>query len=114
MNQPEGTALCPAFAVSAHGGLSREWQAEWAVGKKLAEEIEKEETIIGDPSLTQYLNDLEQTLVTNSHLRGCFVVKLIHDVEANAYSLPGGFSLCDHRADADGSQRERNNCCTCS
>jgi len=71
--------------------LSREWTAEWTIGKKLALEAEAGQIVIGDPSLNQYLNRLEETIVRNSHLQGCFVVKLIHDVEANAYSLPGGF-----------------------
>jgi len=83
--------FCRRFSPPPNDTLSRNWQAEWAVGKELADEIERDETIIGDPSLTQYLNDLEQAIVNGSHLRGCFVVKLIHDVEPNAYALPGGF-----------------------
>jgi len=37
------------------------------------------------------LNRLEQKLVRDSGLKGCFVVQLIVDKELNAYSLPGGF-----------------------
>jgi len=53
--------------------------------------MERHETIIQDPELSKYLNRLEQDIVRKSHLQGCFVVELIQDVEANAYSLPGGF-----------------------
>lgn len=82
---------CASFAASTTKSSSHELQAEWAMGRKLAARAEKTATLIEDPALTQYLNDLEQTIVRNSDLRGCFVVKLIEDVEANAYSLPGGF-----------------------
>lgn len=82
---------CATFAASTTKSSSHELQAEWAIGRKLAAETEKTATLIEDPALTKYLNDLEQTIVRTSDLRGCFVVKLIEDVEANAYSLPGGF-----------------------
>ena len=47
--------------------------------------------LITEPAITEYLNHLEQVIVRDSHLRGCFVVKLVNDGETNAYSLPGGF-----------------------
>jgi predicted Zn-dependent protease len=47
--------------------------------------------LITEPAITEYLNHLEQAIVRDSHLRGCFVVKLVIDGETNAYSLPGGF-----------------------
>ena len=83
--------VCPTSAPTANSSFGHEWQAEWMEGKKLAAEIEKEEPLIGDPALTEYLNRLEQTIVRSSGLRGCFVVKLLEDAEANAFSLPGGF-----------------------
>jgi predicted Zn-dependent protease len=75
----------------AHDRANRQREAEWAAGNKLAAKVEREETIIDDPVLTEYLNRLEQAIVQHSDLRGCFVVKLLDDVEANAFSLPGGF-----------------------
>ena len=69
----------------------RQLQAEWISGKKLAADIERHVALISDPYLTEYLNRLEQAIVLKSHLRGCFVVKLVNDVDANAYSFPGGF-----------------------
>ena len=85
---------CRGFESSANIAYDRanlQWQAEWTAGNKLAATLEREETIIEDPVLTEYLNRLEQTIVQHSDLRGCFVVKLLDDVEANAFSLPGGF-----------------------
>jgi peptidase M48-like protein len=69
----------------------RIWQIEWATGKKQAAVLERRMTLIVEPAITEYLNHLEQAIVRSSHLRGCFVVKLVNDGETNAYSLPGGF-----------------------
>jgi hypothetical protein len=76
---------------TAYDRANRQWEAEWAAGNKLAANVEREKTIIDDPVLTAYLNRLEQAIVQHSDLHGCFVVKLLDDVEANAFSLPGGF-----------------------
>lgn len=69
----------------------RQSQAEWSSGKKLAADLEGHVALISDPNIVEYLNRLQQTIVLNSHLRGCFVVKVVNDVEVNAYSFPGGF-----------------------
>ena len=69
----------------------RQWQAEWTSGKMLADVLERHVALISNPNITEYLNRLEQAIVFNSHLRECFVVKLVNDIEANAYSFPGGF-----------------------
>ena len=85
---------CHAFTPSANDTLDRagrQWQAEWAVGNKLAAELEGQATVIEDLALTKYVNRLEQAIVRSSDLHGCFHVKLLNDVEANAFSLPGGF-----------------------
>jgi predicted Zn-dependent protease len=60
-------------------------------GTRLAAEIEKKQRVIDEPAITEYLNGLEQTIINGSGLRGCFVVKLLEDTDANAFSLPGGF-----------------------
>jgi predicted Zn-dependent protease len=81
----------PPACTASSSSPNREWRAELRVGKELAAELERQETIIHDSELTRYLNRLEQDIVRKSDLQGCFVVQLIQDVEANAYSLPGGF-----------------------
>ena len=86
-----GSPNTDACAKRAAHPADRQWQAEWTSGKKLADDLERHVTLISDPNITEYLNRLEQAIVRNSHLRGCFVVKLVNDVEANAYSFPGGF-----------------------
>jgi predicted Zn-dependent protease len=69
----------------------RQLRAEWISGRKLAADAERHLDLISDPYISEYLNRLEQVIVLNSQLKGCFVVKLVNDVEANAYSFPGGF-----------------------
>jgi len=76
---------------SATFPTSPQWRKEMMSGKKLAAELEQHVTLIKDSYITNYLNRLEQNIVRNSGLRGCFVVKAVKDVEVNAYSLPGGF-----------------------
>jgi hypothetical protein len=90
-NTAPGDLACAARIEDESQLLTDEQQAEWKVGKKLSLRVAEEETLEYDPVLTGYLNKLEQRLVHDSALRGCFVVQLIVDKEQNAYSLPGGF-----------------------
>jgi len=83
-----GPDVCAKLAADP---ADRHLQAEWSFGKKLAADVEPYVALISDPYIIEYLNRLQQTIVLSSHLRGCFVVKLVNDVEANAYSFPGGF-----------------------
>lgn len=76
---------------AATSPTSPQWRKEMRSGQKLAVELEQHVTLIKDPYITSYLNRLEQNIVRNSGLHGCFVVKVVKDVEVNAYSLPGGF-----------------------
>ena len=101
--QPWGTALPSIHSADprspnpdacsnrAADRSDRQLQAEWISGRKLAADAERHLDLISDPYISDYLNRLEQVIVLNSQLKGCFVVKLVNDVEANAYSFPGGF-----------------------
>jgi hypothetical protein len=80
-----------ACAINVADPADGAWQTEWAAGKKQAAVYERHMILITEPAIIEYLNHLEQVIVHDSHLRGCFVVKLVNDVETNAYSLPGGF-----------------------
>jgi predicted Zn-dependent protease len=64
--------------------------AEKALGSKLASVIESQAEILDDPVVTEYINRIEQRIVCNSDLNESFTVKVVKDIEANAYSLPGG------------------------
>jgi beta-barrel assembly-enhancing protease len=84
------TARFAAFTSESNIDLRRQGE-EWALGHELAVDVEQHISMIADPTITRYLNGLEQKIVRKSGLGGCFVVKLIDDPEPNAYSLPGGF-----------------------
>jgi len=71
--------------------ILREQCARWALGSKLAADVDRNYELITDHFILQYVNRLERTIVNESELPGCFVVKVLIDPEANAYSLPGGF-----------------------
>jgi predicted Zn-dependent protease len=69
----------------------REQRAEYALGSKLAADVEQHTELMTDDFIVQYVNRLEQNIARSSNLPDCFVVKVLSDPEANAYSLPGGF-----------------------
>jgi len=85
-----GKAIANKNGVDRPMTLRRQ-EAERIVGEKMVSEFEPHSTFISDPTITQYVNRLEQTIVLNSGIRGRYVVKVINDVEVNAFSLPGGF-----------------------
>src|SRR5579859_7925716 len=64
---------------------------EIALGKSLAQEVEKSSKLIDDPVVTEYVNRVGQNLVRNSDARVPFTIKVIDSDEVNAFALPGGF-----------------------
>jgi predicted Zn-dependent protease len=64
---------------------------EIALGKQLAQEVERQAKIIEDPIVAEYVNRLGQNLVRNSDAKVPFTIKVIESEEVNAFALPGGF-----------------------
>jgi beta-barrel assembly-enhancing protease len=64
---------------------------EIALGKGLAQEVERTSKLIDDPVVTEYVNRVGQNLVRNSDARVPFTIKVIDSDEVNAFALPGGF-----------------------
>jgi predicted Zn-dependent protease len=64
---------------------------EIALGKSLAQEVERTSKLIDDPVVTEYVNRVGQNLVRNSDARVPFTIKVIDSDEVNAFALPGGF-----------------------
>ena len=64
---------------------------EIALGKSLAQEVERSSKLIDDPVVTEYVNRVGQNLVRNSDARVPFTIKVIDSDEVNAFALPGGF-----------------------
>ncbi|MGE5569557.1 MAG: M48 family metallopeptidase [Rhodospirillales bacterium] len=66
-------------------------EKEIALGKQLAQEVERQAKLIDDPIISEYVNRVGQNLVRNSDAKVPFTIKVIDAEEVNAFALPGGF-----------------------
>jgi predicted Zn-dependent protease len=66
-------------------------EKEIALGKQLAQEVERQAKIIDDPVVAEYVNRIGQNLVRNSDAKVPFTIKVLDSEEVNAFALPGGF-----------------------
>jgi beta-barrel assembly-enhancing protease len=66
-------------------------EKEIALGKSLAQEVERQVKLLNDPEITEYVSRLGQNLVKNSDAKVPFTIKVIDSDEVNAFALPGGF-----------------------
>lgn len=66
-------------------------QKEIALGKSMAQEVERDSKIIDDPVIAEYVNRVGQNLVRNSDAKVPFTIKVVDSEEVNAFALPGGF-----------------------
>jgi predicted Zn-dependent protease len=66
-------------------------EKEIALGKQLAQEVERQAKVMDDPIVAEYVNRLGQNLVRNSDAKVPFTIKVIQSEEVNAFALPGGF-----------------------
>jgi len=66
-------------------------EKEIALGKQLAQQVERSAKIITDPVVAEYVNRVGQNLVRNSDAKVPFTIKVIDSEEVNAFALPGGF-----------------------
>jgi predicted Zn-dependent protease len=66
-------------------------EKEIALGKQLAQEVEREAKIIDDPVIAEYVSRVGQNLVRNSDAKVPFTIKVLDSEEVNAFALPGGF-----------------------
>ena len=66
-------------------------EKERALGKQLAEEVERQARLSDDPILSEYINRIGQNLVRNSDARYPFTFRVIEADQPNAFALPGGY-----------------------
>ena len=66
-------------------------EKEIALGKQMAEEVERQARLVDDGTITEYVSRLGQNLVRNSDAKVPFTIKVIDSEEVNAFALPGGF-----------------------
>jgi len=73
------------------GGNFYSLEKEIALGKRLAQEIERQAKFVDAPIPAEYVNRLAQNLARNSDIKIPVTAKLIDSGEVNAFALPGGF-----------------------
>jgi len=66
-------------------------EKEIALGKGLAQDVERQAKVIDDPIIAEYVNRVGQNLVRNSDAKVPFTIKVIDSEDVNAFALPGGF-----------------------
>ena len=66
-------------------------EKEIALGKRLAQEVERQAKLVDDPIIAEYVNRVGQNLVRNSDAKVPFTIKVLDSEEVNAFALPGGF-----------------------
>jgi predicted Zn-dependent protease len=66
-------------------------EREIALGKDLAQQVERSSKLVDDPVVNEYVNRLGQNLVRNSDAKVPFTIKVIDSDVVNAFALPGGF-----------------------
>jgi predicted Zn-dependent protease len=66
-------------------------EREMALGKGLAQEVERSAKLVDDPVISEYVNRVGQNLVRNSDAKVPFTIKVIDSDAVNAFALPGGF-----------------------
>jgi predicted Zn-dependent protease len=75
-------------------GIVPNWysiEKEIALGKQMAQEVERQAKIVDDPIIAEYVNRVGQNLVRNSDAKVPFTIKVVDSEEINAFALPGGF-----------------------
>ena len=66
-------------------------EKEIALGKQLAQEVERQAKVVNDPIISEYVNRVGQNIVRNSDAKVPFTIKVLDSEEVNAFALPGGF-----------------------
>jgi beta-barrel assembly-enhancing protease len=66
-------------------------EKEIAIGKQLAQEVQRQAKLVEDPIVAEYVNRVGQNLVRNSDAKVPFTIKVLDSEEVNAFALPGGF-----------------------
>ncbi|MEI9973372.1 MAG: hypothetical protein WDO73_15815 [Ignavibacteriota bacterium] len=80
---------------------------EIALGKQLAQEVERQAKVVTDPTISEYVNRIGQNLVRNSDAKVPFTIKVLDSEEVNAFALPGGFFLRQFRPHPESGERGR-------
>ncbi len=80
-------------------------EKEIALGKGMAQQVERQAKIIDDPIIAEYVNRVGQNLVRNSDAKVPFTIKVIDTEDVNAFALPGGFFFVNSGSDPESGYR---------
>ena len=77
--------------INKHSVNFTSLEQEQQLGRELAAEVERQEKLLKDPVVNEYVNRVGQNLVRNSDAKVPFTIKVIENDEINAFALPGGY-----------------------
>src|SRR5579872_608921 len=66
-------------------------EKEIALGRQMAQEVQREAKLNTDPIITEYVNRVGQNLARNSDAKVPFTFQVIEADDLNAFALPGGY-----------------------
>jgi predicted Zn-dependent protease len=66
-------------------------EKEIALGKQLAQEVQRQAKVVDDPLISEYINRIGQNLVRNSDAKVPFTFQVLEGDSPNAFALPGGY-----------------------
>jgi len=66
-------------------------EKEMAMGRQLAQEVQRQAKMVDDPLITEFVNRLGQNLARHSDAKVPFTFYVIDDAALNAFALPGGY-----------------------
>ena len=66
-------------------------EKEIALGKQLAEEVQRQAKAVDDPLISEYVNRVCQNLARNSDAKVPITCRVIEGESPNAFALPGGY-----------------------
>ena len=66
-------------------------EKEIALGRQMAQEVQRQAKINHDPILSEFVNRVGQNLVRNSDAKVPFTFQVIEADDLNAFALPGGY-----------------------
>jgi beta-barrel assembly-enhancing protease len=66
-------------------------EKEMALGKQLSQQVEKQQKLVADKLITEYVNRLGQNLARHSDTKIPLTIKVVEGEDPNAITLPGGY-----------------------
>ena len=66
-------------------------EKEMAMGRQLAQEVQRQAKLVDDPLITEFVNRMGQNLARHSDAKVPFTFYVIDDGALNAFALPGGY-----------------------